>query len=1054
MEKPGVRIPAILAWVSVLWMVPAAGAVRGVPEQPAWVGASASYGTNTAEQAFDGNLSTAWQSPGGRGWLECSFDAPTEITHIDTLFESSHVVDARIEVSDSAEGSLRLLAAKKQIRHGAWSVSFAPTTILRCRTTLLRCAHEWTPEQEGEWPYVYEQQFARHVDEVPPFVADLPFASVPLVGPAPVRIDGILDDPAWNSAAVLGCFSWEGCLVSQQTTVRLLVSENALYLGATALEDRMADVPAMPPMDGQDVWWRDCLEVFIAPEAAPDRYAHIGFSVDGGVCLDLRRGSGKGGPVAAKAVRLSEGWILEARLSMSELQLPAADHGQRYRFNVCRNETPHQELSTWSALHGGFHKPYRFGMLQVEGSSDSGSVGVVPRSLSNGGVLIAEAFGPNGAFVQWQPDRVERDPVEVMLGDTGAAIVNVRSLGIPAAGQFRILRGGEELYRTASFIIPENPVALEMAALQSLLDEVRVTRHQNTDVIRDPLGTLATELDALRRTAADDSTMDRMKTLKDDICKLRLANAAQRCSTDGTNGVGFVCAVSPMVKVLPHAPWTGSLTNRIALHAARNEFESMQAVVFAVSADLQAVQMKPGTLISRDRGRLFPGRVTLYNVENVACVAGPGTRVLPGNVYPDPLRPHQPFSMKAGERRAVWVECEIPEGTHPGVYEGQIGVEWNGAERDRVVFTIHVYPCSLPRTHALATPFVISPSRVAEYHGLTLGTPAYYDMVERYRLFSVKHRLDWLYYDGPDAMQQTLYPECVYTNSRFVWDFDAFDEKVARYMQEGMNAFAVGFSWGHLPVVVDGQGRRLTGLSAMSASEIAPATRDAFRDALARYAEHLKAKGWFGRAYCYVADEPTADHFPAIEWQGRMLLDADPEWRTMVTAVVPQLRDVFKIWCPNLAFLDPTQIEHEIQKGQDIWWYVCSGRYHPNYYIDYEAIDPRIHFWLTYRYGLKGVLYWRVNHWTGNPFVRAENFGDGYIFYPGPDGPLPSVRSMMIRDGIDDYDLLTLLQEMNPESDLLDVSPVCRSTDDYTHDPAVLDAHRVRVLEALGNGLP
>ena len=37
--------------------------------------------------------------------------------------------------------------------------------------------------------------------------------------------------------------------------------------------------------------------------------------------------------------------------------------------------------------------------------------------------------------------------------------------------------------------------------------------------------------------------------------------------------------------------------------------------------------------------------------------------------------------------------------------------------------------------------------------------------------------------------------------------------------------------------------------------------------------------------------------------------------------------------------------------------------------------------------------------------------GDGSLFYPGEDGPLPSLRLYRTRDGIEDYDLLCLARE-------------------------------------------
>lgn len=41
----------------------------------------------------------------------------------------------------------------------------------------------------------------------------------------------------------------------------------------------------------------------------------------------------------------------------------------------------------------------------------------------------------------------------------------------------------------------------------------------------------------------------------------------------------------------------------------------------------------------------------------------------------------------------------------------------------------------------------------------------------------------------------------------------------------------------------------------------------------------------------------------------------------------------------------------------------------------------------------------------------TEYNGDGLIFYPGPDGPLSTIRMKCIRDGLEDYEYLWLLKD-------------------------------------------
>jgi hypothetical protein len=138
-------------------------------------------------------------------------------------------------------------------------------------------------------------------------------------------------------------------------------------------------------------------------------------------------------------------------------------------------------------------------------------------------------------------------------------------------------------------------------------------------------------------------------------------------------------------------------------------------------------------------------------------------------------------------------------------------------------------------------------------------------------------------------------------------------------------------------------------------------------------------------------------------------------------------------------------------------------------------------FWQTWQYRITGILYWSMNYWLGwgTPIPPAEErfprgvwksdtmMGDGYFIYPGTavNKPLSSLRLETLRDGIEDYELLYLLNsrvEQNPQADaatleqareLLKVPPtVSKNLIEFDRDGAGMDAAReeiARLIEAL-----
>jgi hypothetical protein len=84
--------------------------------------------------------------------------------------------------------------------------------------------------------------------------------------------------------------------------------------------------------------------------------------------------------------------------------------------------------------------------------------------------------------------------------------------------------------------------------------------------------------------------------------------------------------------------------------------------------------------------------------------------------------------------------------------------------------------------------------------------------------------------------------------------------------------------------------------------------------------------------------------------------------------------------------------------------------------------------WTFYRLGAKGFLHWGHNYWfvfctstIGNPFDDASvgawpglPAGDPFVVYPGPDGPLDSIRWEVFAESLQDF---AILQSAGVEAD-------------------------------------
>lgn len=119
----------------------------------------------------------------------------------------------------------------------------------------------------------------------------------------------------------------------------------------------------------------------------------------------------------------------------------------------------------------------------------------------------------------------------------------------------------------------------------------------------------------------------------------------------------------------------------------------------------------------------------------------------------------------------------------------------------------------------------------------------------------------------------------------------------------------------------------------------------------------------------------------------------------------------------------------------------------------------RMIFWQQKREHVQGPLYWCTPYWdpasTENPWdnmmtvkeINPDLRGDGSLFYPGRhvgvDGPVSSLRLEMIRDGLEDFDHLSMI-ESRLGRDACDafISRLVRSLQDYEQDPMLLEQVR------------
>jgi hypothetical protein len=100
-----------------------------------------------------------------------------------------------------------------------------------------------------------------------------------------------------------------------------------------------------------------------------------------------------------------------------------------------------------------------------------------------------------------------------------------------------------------------------------------------------------------------------------------------------------------------------------------------------------------------------------------------------------------------------------------------------------------------------------------------------------------------------------------------------------------------------------------------------------------------------------------------------------------------------------------------------IWTYSLAGDF-PSFFVDEQPAETRLLAWACWGHNASGFLGESLTRWpaawkglANNPPLTWSDggWGENFLFYPGPKGPLPSLRAERLRDGIEDYEYLKRL---------------------------------------------
>ena len=549
------------------------------------------------------------------------------------------------------------------------------------------------------------------------------------------------------------------------------------------------------------------------------------------------------------------------------------------------------------------------------------------------------------------------------------------------------------------------------------------------------------------------------------------------------------------------------------LEAARNDSESLQLVLHSGELPLRGVnacltgelKTSSGDVISSDNVEL---RYAYYHnvVQPTDATCSPGW-------YPDALIPFEQggdglgsaLDVEPFHNFLVWITVKTPSDAKAGLYASSVKITANEGSFSAIVpFELALSDFTLPVKNTLETAYGLSYGNINNYHNLK-STEDKRTVYEKYLKIYSDYRIS-MYNPVPlDGIRVKWLPDANPPSCEV--DFSSFDEEIKRVFEK------YHFTNFSLPLHGLGGGTYQSRYEGSIAGfrEGTPEYETMFADYVGKIQDHLSELGLLDAAYVYCFDEPDKKDYEFVAGQFARLKKYAPKINLMLTEepssefekILKDKDASIDIWCPVSPNYSDETAKPERNIGNRFWWYVCCYPKAPycTEFTDHSPLELRLWHWQTFERNISGCLVWSSNYWTSstafpdsfqNPYEDPASYvsdgsmasgtkslwgnGDGRFIYPPLsaatpgrnegkpifDGPCASIRWEMIREGVEDYEMLTILKKLLEEKSdklsssdkekfekLFDFSVLSKDMTHFTNDPQILRQRRSEVMQAI-----
>ena len=387
--------------------------------------------------------------------------------------------------------------------------------------------------------------------------------------------------------------------------------------------------------------------------------------------------------------------------------------------------------------------------------------------------------------------------------------------------------------------------------------------------------------------------------------------------------------------------------------------------------------------------------------------------------------------------RAVWVAIDIPPDAIAGDYEGTFTISTGPDTETTLQVSLKVTEWSMPdredrRFHLDLWQFPVTPlDRYNDAHWNQRASPwseRHYQLLEpfyRYLAELGQRSVTTYIKEGAFAAPSMVEWTALESGNRWEFDYTAFDAHVERLAQWGLDGQINAFSlvgWNQDTIIFhDAASGQQKALKAEVGSKVYNAL---WNDFLTDFKRHLVSKGWFDRTVLFMDEVPQDQMISVI----RLIRYNDPKWKIgLAYGRAPSELIVNSLYDVSGLFESEQKVRIHRNLGQLATFYTSCAQRRPNNYVaaDANPADMTAMAWYAAAQDYQGYLRWAYDNWkSAEPFDLRDGWhtaGDFSVVYRSSNEAdmtvVPSIRSELLRDGIEDYEKIRVLTDLALQCD-------------------------------------